>query len=146
MGVRPRPLSYKIREILVAEDQFKGEDGLIRAAPVYKPHETANSDYYWVVSNERGGKGGITVFENETNKVLAVLNIEDACIPVVQLDGSLGYSSILACNGVLTAKLSYLQLVQIRNQVCWLSMTSAIRQIRKFFMAMCLVMPLKRLQ
>lgn len=90
--------NYSITKVLVAEDQWQGENGLIAPAPVYKPHETDASalPQYWISSNERGdeavkgsGKGGITIFEYGTNNVLSTLNIEDACIPVVGLDGKI---------------------------------------------------------
>lgn len=89
--------NYTVIKVLVAEDQWQGEDGLIDPAPVFKPHETDAATKYWISSNERGeettgtpveGKGGITIFEFGTNKVLSTLNIEDACIPVIDLDGS----------------------------------------------------------
>lgn len=91
--------TYTINKALVAKDQWQGEDGVVDPKPIYKPHETDASFFpdYWISSNERGdeevpgsGKGGITVLKNGTNAVLAQLNIEAACIPVVQLNGTLG--------------------------------------------------------
>lgn len=94
--------SYTIEDVLVAEDQWQGEQD-VTPAPVYKPHETDASDSvdYWISSNERGdesvppgqakktevNKGGITIFDSANNEVLSTLNIENACIPVVGLDG-----------------------------------------------------------
>lgn len=96
--------NYSISNVLVPPDEYSGESDLT-AAPVYKPHETdaSASPHYWISSNERGdeevppgqakkyelNKGGITIFEYGTNKVLATLNIENACIPVVELNGAL---------------------------------------------------------
>jgi hypothetical protein len=96
--------TYSIEDVLVAEDQWQGETE-VTPAPVYKPHETDASDpmEYWISSNERGdesvppgqakktdaNKGGITIFEYGTNDVLSTLNIENACIPVVGLDGKI---------------------------------------------------------
>ncbi len=91
--------TYTINKALVAKDQWQGEDGVVDPKPIYKPHETDASFFpdYWISSNERGdeavpgsGKGGITVLKNGSNAVLSQLNIEAACIPVVQLNGSLG--------------------------------------------------------
>ena len=89
--------TYSITNVLVANDQYQGETGLT-PAPVYKPHETDASAQpkYWISSNERGdeetgtGKGGISIFEYGTNKVLSTLNIENACIPVVKPSGNAG--------------------------------------------------------
>jgi hypothetical protein len=86
--------TYSITNVLVADDEYQGETGLT-PAPVYKPHETDASatPKYWISSNERGdeetgtGKGGISIFEYGTNKVLSTLNIENACIPVVDPHG-----------------------------------------------------------
>jgi hypothetical protein len=85
--------NYKVVKVLVAEDQWQGENRLIDPAPVFKPHETDAAAKYWISSNERGEEGeeskaGITIFEVGTNKVLAKLEIEDLCIPVIDLDGS----------------------------------------------------------
>ena len=71
--------------VLVAEDQWQGEAGLIDPAPVFKPHETDAAARYWISSNERGEEGapskaGITIFEVGTNKVLAPLNIDNGCL------------------------------------------------------------------
>lgn len=100
--------TYRITDVLIADDQFVSVgDPLEKAAPVYKPHETdasagAAAPQYWVSSNERGdetippgqarkgppaNRAGITIFEYGTNRVLASLNIENACIPVIGLDG-----------------------------------------------------------
>jgi hypothetical protein len=85
--------TYKATKVLVAEDQWQGEDGLIDPRPLFKPHETdASFAGYWI-SREEGGeavpsKAGITIFEIGSNKVLAKLQIEGACIPVVNPDGS----------------------------------------------------------
>ncbi len=94
--------NYSIEDVLVAEDQWQGEPNLT-PAPLYKPHETDASGPadYWISSNERGdesvppgqakktdaNKGGITIFESGSNDVLSTLNIENACIPVVGLNG-----------------------------------------------------------
>jgi len=90
--------TYSINKVLVAEDQWQGEDGLVDPKPIYKPHETDASFFpdYWISSNERGeegdpttGKGGITVLKNGSNAVLAQINIETACLPVVKFNGTL---------------------------------------------------------
>lgn len=97
--------TYTITKVLVPPDQYSGESDLT-PAPVWKPHETdaaSPTPSYWISSNERGleegvppgqeteldNKAGITIFEYGTDKVLSTLVIEDACIPVVQLDGTL---------------------------------------------------------
>jgi hypothetical protein len=91
--------TYTINKVLVAEDQWQGEDGVVDPKPIYKPHESDASYFpdYWISSNERGdeevagsGKGGITILKNGSNAVLSQVSIESACIPVVQLNGSLG--------------------------------------------------------
>lgn len=84
--------TYSINKVLVAEDQWTGEDGLIDPKPIYKPHESDASYFpdYWMTSNERDDKGGITVLNNGNNAVLAQVNIDTACIKVVQPNGSLG--------------------------------------------------------
>lgn len=102
-GVVSAAPSYTISDVLVPPDQYTGEADLT-PAPVWKPHETDSSATpgFWISSNERGDEGvppgqqtqytnkaGITIFEYATNKVLSTLDIEDACIPVVQLDGTL---------------------------------------------------------
>jgi len=94
--------NYTITKVLVPPDEYSGEADLT-PAPVWKPHETDASTLpsYWISSNERGEegvppgqqtqfthKGGITIFDNNDN-VLSTLVIEDACIPVVQPDGTL---------------------------------------------------------
>lgn len=91
--------NYTITDVLVAEDQYQGEDGVI-PKPLYKPHETDASALpeYWISSNERGeeedgepvpSRAGITIFEYGSNEVLSKLEIEDMCIPVVGLDGEI---------------------------------------------------------
>lgn len=90
--------TYKVGKVLVAEDQWQGEDGVIDPRPLFKPHETdASLAGFWISSNERGeeeggeavpSRAGITVFEIGSNKVLARLDIEGRCIPVVNPDGS----------------------------------------------------------
>jgi DNA-binding beta-propeller fold protein YncE len=90
--------TYNVTKVLVAEDQWQGEDGLIDPRPLFKPHETdASLAGFWISSNERGeeeggepvpSRAGITIFEIGSNKVLAKLQIEDACLPVVNPDGS----------------------------------------------------------
>lgn len=84
--------TYSINKVLVAEDQWAGEDGVVDPKPIYKPHESDASYFpdYWMTSNERDDKGGITVLKNGNNAVLAQVNIDTACIPVVQPNGSLG--------------------------------------------------------
>jgi hypothetical protein len=77
--------TYTVVKVLVAEDQWQGEAGLIDPAPVFKPHETDAAARYWISSNERGEEGapskaGITIFEVGTNKVLAQLNIDNGCL------------------------------------------------------------------
>jgi len=98
VGVANAAPTYTIQKVLVAEDQWQGEDGVVDPKPIYKPHETDASFFpdYWISSNERGdeevagsGKGGITVLKNGTNAVLATVNIESACIRVVKPNGSL---------------------------------------------------------
>ena len=90
--------SYEIEAVLVAEDQYQGESGVI-PKPIFKPHETDATllPRFWISSNERGAeedgaavdsKGGITILKNSSNKVLSQLVIEDACLPVVNPDGS----------------------------------------------------------
>jgi DNA-binding beta-propeller fold protein YncE len=100
------PPKYEVSNVLVPPDQYSGEAELT-PAPVWKPHETDASATtparrFWISSNERGDeetppglarkfetrKGGITIFEYGTNRVLSTLNIEDACIPVVLPDGT----------------------------------------------------------
>lgn len=64
--------SYTVIKVLVAEDQWQGENGLIDPAPVFKPHETDAAPKYWISSNEQGAEGepgnpipdkrGITIF------------------------------------------------------------------------------------
>jgi hypothetical protein len=95
--------TYTITDVLVPPDQYSGEDDLT-SAPVWKPHETdgAATPSFWISSNERGEEGvtpgqetefdqkaGITIFKYGTNEVLAELDIENACIPVVLPDGTL---------------------------------------------------------
>ena len=96
--------NYSISDVLVPPDQYSGE-GDLTPADVYKPHETdaaSPTPSYWISSNERGEEGvppgqqtglerkaGITIFEYGTNEELSTLNIEDACIPVVEPDGTL---------------------------------------------------------
>ncbi len=102
-GVASAAPTYTIDSVLVPPDEYSGEADLT-PAPVWKPHETdaSGTPSYWISSNERGEEGvppgreleitnkaGITIFEYGTNKVLSTLVIEDACIPVVQLDGTL---------------------------------------------------------
>jgi hypothetical protein len=82
--------NYAIAKVLVADDQYQGESG-VTPKPIYKPHETdatAAVDF-WISSNERDGKAGITILKSGTNNVLSTLNVEDACIPVVGLDGNI---------------------------------------------------------
>ncbi|MGA7801228.1 MAG: hypothetical protein WCC36_10500 [Gammaproteobacteria bacterium] len=95
--------AYTISEVLVPPDEYSGEADLT-PAPVWKPHETdaSGTPSYWISSNERGAedvppgqqtqytnKAGITIFEYGTNNVLSTLDIEHACIPVVEPDGTL---------------------------------------------------------
>ena len=95
--------TYTISDTLVPPDEYSGEADLT-PAPVWKPHETgaAATPAYWISSNERGAEAGppgqtqqfdnmagITIFAYGTNAVLSTLNIEKACIPVVQPDGTL---------------------------------------------------------
>ena len=102
-GVASAAPTYTISNVLVPPDEYSGEADLT-PAPVWKPHETdaSGTPSYWISSNERGEEGvppgqqtqvtnkaGITIFEYGTNKVLSTLDIEDACIPVVQLNGTL---------------------------------------------------------
>ncbi len=102
-AAQPAP-TYTITNILVPPDQYSGEADT-QSADVYKPHETDSASptpSYWISSNERGdesvppgqvtqftNKAGITIFEYGTNKELSTLNIEKACIPVVQPNGTL---------------------------------------------------------
>lgn len=65
---------------------------------IFKPHETdATFRGYWVASNERGtsaedvtvsSEAGITVFATGTKAVLSRVEIEDACIPAINPDGT----------------------------------------------------------
>jgi hypothetical protein len=102
-GVTSAAPTYTISDVLVPPDQYSGEADLT-PAPVWKPHETDASSpaSYWISSNERGAeegppgqetqfsnKAGITIFEYGTNNVLSTLDIEDACIPVVEPNGTL---------------------------------------------------------
>jgi hypothetical protein len=102
-GVTSAAPTYTISDVLVPPDQYSGEPDLT-PAPVWKPHETdsAAAPTYWISSNERGAeegppgqqtqfsnKAGITIFQYGTNAVLSTLDIEDACIPVVEPDGTL---------------------------------------------------------
>lgn len=84
---------YKVTKVLVADDQWQGEDGLVDPKPIYKPHETDASSLqnYWISSNERDGKAGITILRSGSNRVVAQVNIDDptACIKVVQPNGKL---------------------------------------------------------
>lgn len=91
--------TYSINKVLVAEDQWQGENGVVDPRPLFKPHETDASFFprYWISSNERGAeeegeavpsRAGITIFKNGSNKVLSKLEIEDMCLPVVNPDGS----------------------------------------------------------
>lgn len=98
LGVANAAPTYSITNALVAEDQYQGGAG-VTPKPIYKPHETDASFFpdYWISSNERGdetvpgsGKGGITVLKYGSNAVLSQVNIESACIHVVQVNGSLG--------------------------------------------------------
>jgi hypothetical protein len=91
--------TYTVQKVLVAEDEWQGENGKVDPKPIFKPHETDASllPGYWISSNERGeevagepvaSKAGITILANGSNAVLATLFIEDACLPVVNPDGS----------------------------------------------------------
>ena len=91
--------TYTVQKVLVAEDQWQGENHLVAPAPLYKPHETDASllPRYWISSNERGeeeggeavpSRAGITIFKNGSNTVLSQLEIEDKCLPVVNPDGN----------------------------------------------------------
>lgn len=90
--------TYNINEVLVADDQYQGESG-VTPKPIYKPHETdaTRLPKFWISSNERGeeeggeavaSRAGITILKNGDNAVLATLEIEGACLPVVNPDGS----------------------------------------------------------
>jgi len=102
LAVSAPVLNYQKNSILVADDQWTEGCGMA-PKPVYKPHETDTSrPGFWVSSNERGdapeergttSKAGITIFETGTNAVISHLEIEDAFIPVINLDGSIyGYA------------------------------------------------------
>lgn len=80
---------YTVNDVLVAEDQYQGESD-VTPKPIFKPHETDASRLpkFWISSNEREGEAGITILKNGNNAVLSRLNIEGACIPVVNPDGS----------------------------------------------------------
>jgi hypothetical protein len=94
--------TYTINKVLVADDQWQGENGLIDPKPIYKPHETDASFFpdYWISSNERGeepegappdpstSKAGITILKNGSDAVLSQVSIEGACLPVINPDGS----------------------------------------------------------
>lgn len=91
--------TYRTTKVLVAEDQMAGGGNLNKPSPLYKPHETDFSARgFWIASNERGlenggsetisGEAGITIYETGTNNMLARLNIENMCIPVVNPNGS----------------------------------------------------------
>ena len=69
--------TYTINEVLVAEDQYAGQDGL-EPATLYKPHEVVVSQQgdFWISSNERTGFAGITIFDGGNN-VRAFMNIEE---------------------------------------------------------------------
>lgn len=94
---------YELRDVLVAEDQWQGENSVISPRPIFKPHETdatdagplPGGDFFWISSNERGeeedgepvpSKAGISILDADNN-TLSTLEIEDVCIPVVGLDG-----------------------------------------------------------
>lgn len=102
-GVTSAAPTYTISDVLVPPDQYSGEADLT-PAPVWKPHETdsAATPTYWISSNERGAeegppgqetqfsnKAGITIFAYGSNAVLSTLEIENACIPVVEPNGTL---------------------------------------------------------
>lgn len=92
--------NYDIDKVLVADDQWQGENGVVDPKPIYKPHETDATvvPAFWISSNERGeeeggaavpSRAGITILEHGTNSVLSTLEIEGTCIPVVGLDGKI---------------------------------------------------------
>lgn len=86
--------NYTINKVIVAEDQWQGENSTISPGPVFKPHETDASRMpnYWISSNERGAeeedeevpsRAGISIFASGNNAVLSTLEIEGVCLPVV---------------------------------------------------------------
>src|SRR3989344_3449892 len=103
-GVTLAAPTYTISDGLVPPHQYSGEADLT-PAPVWKPHETdsAATPTYWISSNERGAeegppgqetqfsnKAGITIFAYGSHAVLSTLEIENACIPVVEPNGKIG--------------------------------------------------------
>lgn len=73
--------TYKVRKTLVAQDEYKGEKGLV-PKPLFKPHDArVNADREnWIVSNERTGCAGITIFRTGSDDVLAKLFIDEPTV------------------------------------------------------------------
>jgi hypothetical protein len=97
-------LVYRISKVFVAEDEMAGGGNLNKPRELFKPHETDFSTAgFWISSNERGDSpeeeiknkaaaltdfAGISIFNSTTNDLMARLDIENLCIPVVNPDGS----------------------------------------------------------